>query len=54
MAGKLPKSQKVKRSHYRTDAEFLAALRKQRPSEPERAYLNRCKRADRYEERRAA
>ena len=54
MAGKLPKSQTPKRSQFRTDAEFCAALCRQRPNETQRAFINRCKRADLYEKRRTA
>ena len=54
MAGKLPRSQQIKRSHFRTDGEFLAALRKQRPADTQKAFLNRCARAERYQARRAA
>lgn len=44
--GKLPKSTRVKRSHYRTDQAFYEAMTKQRPLDTLRVFDNRIARAN--------
>lgn len=48
---KLPKSQKVKRSHFKTDNEYLAALYTQREGDTEASFVRRCYKGAKYEEK---
>lgn len=48
----MPKSIRIKRSHYSTDIEYWEAMCTQRAGDTEGVYLNRCKRADEYMRRK--